>query len=266
MPALFSGHRPFARIARLAVLIGTLLFVHACAPASDSTRSSEDVPSSTTSSIAPISEAPTTTESTSTTTTSSPETSLPGEPVDFGPAADDRVMVIGVSHEDFLNMREQPGTSFDVIAEIPPGYRELVALGSTRDIGSSFWVEVDYEGTTGWVHMGFVGLQGVTDDLTAYVVEQLGGRPTAESMAELGLIVSELLSSEDPPSELVMVTPETIGDVAEVTYDVIGLGDDSVRGLRVHLFAEPFDGGFILRTVEVTNICDRGVTADGLCT
>lgn len=177
----------------------------------------------------------------------------------------DLLMVIGVSHEHSLNLRELPGTDFDVVAQIPPDYGELIALGNTRDIGQSLWVEVEYEGMAGWVHMGFIGLEGATDDLTAYVVGQLGDRPTAESMTELGLTVSEVFTSEGPPSELVLVVPETVGDLAEVTYDVIGLGDDSVRGLRVHLFAEPFEGGFVLRTVEVTNICGRGVSEGGLC-
>lgn len=44
----------------------------------------------------------------STTTTTSPDRSIPGEPVDFGPMEGDRLMVIGVSHEDSVNMRELP--------------------------------------------------------------------------------------------------------------------------------------------------------------
>ena len=174
-------------------------------------------------------------------------------------------MVIGVSHDDVLNLREAPGTSFDVIGEIPPAYRELIAAGNTRDIGSSFWTQVDFEGTLGWVHMGFVGYEGATDDLTAFVVDRLGGRPSAETMSELGAVVSEVFASDDPESDIVKVVEESVGDVGEVSFDVIGLGDDAVRGLRLHLIAEPTDTGFTLRTVEVTNICGRGVASDGLC-
>lgn len=175
-------------------------------------------------------------------------------------------MVIGVSHDDFLNLRELPGTSFEVVGTIPADYRALIALGNTRDIGTAFWIEVDYEGTVGWVHMGFVGFEGRTDDMTAFVIDELGERPSADSMAELGLTVAELFASDEPESDLVMVAPEVVDDVGEVSYDVIGLGDDSVRGLRVHVIAEPFEGGFTLRTVEVTTICGRGVTTDELCT
>jgi enoyl-CoA hydratase len=34
---------------------------------------------------------------------------LPGEPIDFGPAAGDVLAVIGVSHDDVLNLRSAPG-------------------------------------------------------------------------------------------------------------------------------------------------------------
>jgi hypothetical protein len=143
---------------------------------------------------------------------------------------------------------------------------ELVALGNTRDIGPAFWIEVDYEGTVGWVHMGFVGFEGVTDDMTAFVVDELGERPTAATLSELGLIIAEVFASEEPESDLVMVTPESVGDLGEVTYDVIGLGDDAVRGLRVHVFADPVSDGFSVHSVEVTTICGRGVSDGGLCT
>lgn len=174
-------------------------------------------------------------------------------------------MVIGVSFDDFLNLRESPGTSFDVVGEIPPGYRELVAMGMTRDIGQSFWTQVDFEGISGWVHMGFVGFEGRTEDLTAFVVDRLGDRPSAETMNELGRVVADVFDSDEPPSEVVKVVEQSVGDVGEVTFDVIGLGDDAVRGLRLHVFAEPTDSGFTLRTVEATNICGRGDATDGLC-
>lgn len=179
--------------------------------------------------------------------------------------AGDQLMVIGVSHDDVLNLRELPGTSFDVIGEIPPDDRDLRALGNTRDIGESFWTQVDFGGVSGWVHMGFVGFEGGTDDLTAFAVDRLGERPTEETMHELGLVVAEVFASDDPQSEVVKVVEESVSDVGEVTFDVIGLGDDAVRGLRLQIFAEPTESGFTLRTVEVTNICARGTATDGLC-
>jgi len=211
--------------------------------------------------------------STTTTTTSAPGTTtttepgeLPGEPIDFGPAEGDVVAVIGVAHDDVLNLREAPGADQEIVGEIPPLEDGLVALGETRDIGESFWIAVDYEGTQGWVHFGFIGFLGDTTDETAAVVDDLGETPTADTMEELGLLVAESFASEEPPSDITLPIEPTVGDLGEVTYDVVGLGDDAVRGLRVHVFGEEIDGGFSLRSVEVTTLCGRGVTADRLCT
>jgi hypothetical protein len=57
----------------------------------------------------------------------------------------------------------------------------------------------------------------------------------------------------------------SVGDLGEVTYDVIGLGDDAVRGLRLHVFGQPIDEGFSLKTVEMTALCGRGADDDGGC-
>ncbi len=237
------------------VLVLTLALVGlGCQTSADPTTSTSTsiTPETTTTSLVTTTPAsPTTTAATS--TTADTGTTLPGDAIDFGPRAGDRLMVIGVSYDDVLNLRELPG------------YGDLIATGNTRDIDRSFWTQVDFEGTSGWVHMGFVGFEGGTEDLTALVVDRLGDRPVAETMNELGLVVAEVFASDDPQSEVVKVVEESVGDLGEVTFDVIGLGDDAVRGIRLHLFAEPTDSGFTLRTVEVTNICGRGVATEGLC-
>lgn len=209
----------------------------------------------------------TTTTTIVSTTTSIPtaSTSIPGQPVDFGPQEGDVLMVIGVAHDDVLNLRDLPGPSFDIVGRIAPNESGLNALGNTRDIGSAFWTAVGYRGITGWVHMSYVGFEGATDDETARVFDVLGVRPTGATMADLGRLVAGVFVSEEPASDLVMVTPVKVKDLGEVTYDVIGLGDDAIRGLRVHVLARPTDAGFVLDAVEVTIICGRGVAEDGLC-
>lgn len=252
------------------LIAGVLILTAGCATEAETTTTTGavDTTSTTESVTTTTAESTTTTagETTTTTSTTTTVTTIPGEPIDFGPMEGDVLMVIGVAHDDVLNLRELPGPSFDIIDTIPPDYMELVALGNTRDIGPAFWIEVEYEGTVGWVHMGFVGFEGITDDMTAFVVDELGERPTAESLSELGLIVAEVFASEEPESDLVMVAPESVGDLGEVTYDVIGLGDDAVLGMRVHVFADEVSDGFSLHTVEVTTICGRGVDDEGLCT
>ncbi|HSJ28767.1 MAG TPA: SH3 domain-containing protein [Acidimicrobiia bacterium] len=223
--------------------------------------------------------ATTTTEaSTTTTTTTQPETTtttqpdtttttpeLPGEPIDFGPREGDTLAVIGVAHDDVLNLRAAPGADQDIVAEIPNLYDDLTALGNTRDLGDAFWIEVDFEGTTGWVHMSFIGYIGVTDDATSHVVATLGDGPYAETMLDIGLIVAETFASDEPASNIVLTVSPTVGDLGEVTYDVIGIGDDAVRGFRVHVFGQPDDETFGLKSVEVTTLCGRGVNDEGLC-
>lgn len=227
------------------------------------TTSSTSVDSTVPPTTAPV--ATTATPSTAPTSTSTTTTTLPGEEIEFGPVAGDQLMVIGVSFDDHLNLREGPGTAYDVIARIPPDYLELMALGHTRDIGRSFWIEVDFDGVVGWVHMGFIAFQGVTDDLTAFVVEQMGERPSAASMTDLGRLVAEQFVSEDVQSDVVKVVDPTVSDLGEVIFDVVGIADDSVRGVRLHVFGEPFEGGFALRNLEVTYLCGRGVTDEGVC-
>jgi hypothetical protein len=213
---------------------------------------------------------PTTTSTVGVTTTSAPGTTTttgtPGDPIDFGPADGDVLMVIGVRHDDVLNLRAGPGTNQRILDEIPPTFTDLVARGNTRQLPASFWVEVDYEGTRGWASLAFIGYEGDTTDDTAKVVSDLGENPVEATMADLGQLIAELYASpSDPESDIVQVTPVSTGDLAEVTYDVVGLGDDAVRGVRIHVFAEKTSGGFGLRSVEVTALCGRGVDTGGAC-
>lgn len=238
------------------------LILAACGGGDDGATSTSEATTTTT--------APSTTTTAPETTTTVPETTTTaepaGEPIDFGPQEGDTVAVIGVAHDDVLNLRAGPGADQEILAEIPNTYEELTALGNTRDLGDSFWIEVEYEGTTGWVHFSFIGFIGVTDDMTAAVLEELGEAPVGETMADIGLAVAETFASDEPTSDIVMVVAPTVGDLGEVTYDVISIGDDAVRGYRVHVFGQPADETFEIRNVEVTTLCGRGVTTDGLCT
>ncbi len=244
----------------LAVVVALGLLVAACGGTTspdDPTTTSPGQAETTTTTSAPD----------ETTTTESPTTStLPGEPIDFGPRAGDRLIVVGVAHDDVLNLRAGPGVGQEILAELAPTADDVVARGATRQLDRSLWIEVRADGTTGWVSLAFVGYEGITDDATAATIDELGGRITADSMSELGALVAIAWASQDPASDVVEVVDATVGDLGEVTYDVIGLGDDSVLGFRLAVFGEPVDGGFSLRTVERTTICGRGVDADGLCT
>ena len=175
--------------------------------------------------------------------------------------------VVGVAHDDVLNFRVAPGTDSEVISKLAPTTTSLIATGRARSLPESIWFEVEVAQETGWVSSAYVGHLGLTDDATAEVIASLGSTPGAETMLDLGLTVAEVMASEDPPSRVVMSVAPIVGDLGEVTYDVVGLGDDALGGIRLHVFGDPAEGGegFVLSNVERTMICSRGVTDDGLC-
>lgn len=173
--------------------------------------------------------------------------------------------MVGVAHDDVLNLRSAPGADQDILDGIPPLYDALIALGETRELPGSFWIAVDYDGTEGWVNLRFIAYLAATSDDTAAIVEDLGETPAGETMLDLGLIIAESLASDEPASDIVVTVAPVVGDLGEITYDVIGLADDAVRGLRVHVFGQPLNEAFTLDTVEVTALCGRGVTEDGFC-
>ncbi|HKY49383.1 MAG TPA: SH3 domain-containing protein [Acidimicrobiia bacterium] len=247
-------------VTRYLIMSLVLLVIAACGGSGADTTTTSPATSTTQASTA------STTTSTAPTTTTS-EDDLPGEPIDFGPAAGDEVAVVGVAHDDVLNVRAAPGTDSAVVAELEPTATGLIGTGRARSLPQSIWFEVEVEGVTGWVSSAFVGYLGLTDDATAEVIETLGETPGAETMMDLGLIVAEAMSSEEPPSRIVMSVAPTVGDLGEVTYDVVGLGDDALGGVRLHVFGDPAGGGegFVLPNVERTFICSRGVTDDGFC-
>ena len=248
------------------LLLVSLTLVSACSP-SDGTSSSSST-SSTTSEQTTTTAQTTTTgmEQTTTTVASTTSTTLRGDPVAGGPTRGSVFWVVGVAHDDVLNLRVAPGADQTIILGIPPTEDSVLALGETRAL-PAWWTRVEYDGVFGWVHLSYLAFGGATTDMTSEVLARTGGTLEAATMADLGLAVAEVVASEDPPSDIVMVVPATIGDLGEVTFDVIGLGDDSVRGIRLHVFGAQTGAGFSLKSVEGTALCDptRGVTDDGLC-
>ncbi len=260
-----------SRTVWICLVIGGML-VAACGGSAEEGTTTTSIIDTTTTTVAPTSTTspptPTTTIAVTTTTADAPTTTagsggLPGEPIEFGPAAGDMLAVIGVAHDDVLNLRAAPGADQPILDGIPPLHDALIALGETRELPGSFWIGVDFEGTEGWVNLRYVGYLGVTNDTTHIATEE--EVPAADTMLDLGFIMAEAVASVDPPSEIVLVVAPTASDLGEVTYDVIGLGDDALRGLRVHVFGEPLNGGFILDTVEETALCGRGADPEGAC-
>ncbi len=92
------------------------------------------------------------------------------------------------------------------------------------------------------------------------MIAALGYTPEEASISDLGFLVGDTIDTDpDIPTEIVMtVAADETGDLAEVTFDLLGLGDDSVRGFRLHVFGQPLPSGdaFALKSVEATDLCD----------
>ena len=142
---------------------------------------------------------PTAVASPSTSGPSPQSTEVPGEP--FGRAqAGATYIVVGVAHDDTLNVRSGPGPGYDVLTEIPPT-GQAVATGRDTIVDSGLWYEVDVAAVRGWASSSFLALAGATADITAEVIADAGGTaPTAQTMEELGLLVADLRASTDPRS------------------------------------------------------------------
>ncbi|WP_278312530.1 hypothetical protein [Lolliginicoccus levis] len=187
-----------------------------------------------------------------------------------GPASGDELAVIGVAHDEAAIVRSVPGEESSTVTALAPDAMGLVATGEARllDDGTT-WFEVEAPGGTGWISAREVAYLGSTDDTTAAVIDRIG-RVSGGSVTEVARAVGDDLASEEPPSRIVQSGPEVSGDLHEVQIDVIGLGDDSVLGYRIRVFGMDDEGPdasgeVVLRTVEQTTICARGVTGDGLC-
>ena len=197
-----------------------------------------------------------------------PVDELAGDPIEIFPYAGAQLSVVGVRHDDVLNVRRLPGLDGEVLTTLAPTDAGFVATGRHQQLPSTFWMEVVVDGEViGWINRTFAAIEGVTTDATARLLDAIED-PTAPSLEALGLLVAEAMVA-DPEllQRIEMSVAPTIGDLGEVTYDVIGIGDDASVGFRLHVFAvdEEGDGEWTLRTVEITDLCGRGGTPGGPC-
>ena len=223
---------------------------------------------------------------------------LPGEPVELGPSAGTGLAVVGIRYDSALNFRDAPnGTIIGRLDNVMDGVRDpavyvrqpgsdaiittvdlqngVVATGNTRQLPTTVWHELQVGELLGWASGTFLAPVGGTDDATSEVVDALGELPVADTMVELGLAVAQTMASQEPQSSVVVSGEAGLfEDLGQVTIDIVGIGDDSVRGFRLVIFAHPAEnwtqddpGPFTLKSVERTVLCHshRGANDDGVC-
>lgn len=187
---------------------------------------------------------------------------LPGEVVDV-PPLNEVVAVIGVEAGSGLHYRTGPGTEFESVGTLEPlGVSPAYGEIRRREDGSHWAQVMKTDGWFFWMNMKYLAFPGETTDVTADLAEL----PSAATVEEAGLLVAAQRTADQPPSvQTVVVDGPVEGDAGEVVIDVVGLGDDALAGERLHVVTERTGQGHSVRSVELTPLCARGVTEDGLC-
>lgn len=135
-----------------------------------------------------------------------------------------------------LNVRTGPGTDYPVAFTLAPRFTDVTATGHNRSLGDGgFWVEVSADGDLGWASVASLAHPGQVTDITG----DLGELPAAETMVAIAEQVGALRASEEPRSDIVIVTDPEVGDLGEIKVDVIGLGDDAQSGERLRVSPPP---------------------------
>ncbi|MDH3306768.1 MAG: hypothetical protein OEO77_04530 [Acidimicrobiia bacterium] len=139
-----------------------------------------------------------------------------------------------------------------------------VATGRARALTRSIWYEVTVDGVTGWASFTYLGFIGDTYDITSSFLDSA---PAAVSMSALGKFIAAEYAADQPSARVVRSLTPSIGDLGEVTFDITRFSDDSMAAVRLHVLGTPHDSGdgFVLKSVEATIYCRRGVDANRQC-
>lgn len=266
-------------VALLALIVAIAALVVALGDSDDdSVAAVDDQPEATAATSAPVATAPapipTTTIGTVQTLPPAPTTTAGQQVVtattaaEAGEEAEQRLVlsVVGIGYDSTLNVREEPGGQ--IVAKLDSTGTGIVPTGTRQEVSGVLWHEVHAAGVIGWVSGDYVTPLGATVDTTTEIVARLGQAPSAANLAALGRTVAGAVASEEPESRVRISGEPTVGELSEVTMDIVGQPDDSIRGFRLRVFAtRNSDGTFTMRNVEGTLMCyiDRGVSAQGLC-
>jgi uncharacterized protein YraI len=194
----------------------------------------------------------TTDSSSETSPTSKNSTSLSQSP---GVARTSRWAVVGVRHDDKLNVRRQPRASAPAVARLAPLATGVKVLTKT----SGPWRQVRVKGRTGWAHGRYLAQLGKAVEVSDEG-RDVGIAPTGLRLARK-VAARQAEGGDGPLTGPVLVAREG----RTYTLDVLGYADDSVVGERFVVTVEPGEAGFQVRTLRATPMCARGVDRAGLC-
>lgn len=67
-----------------------------------------------------------------------------------------RYSVFGLLRDDWLNVRQLPGTRSNVIGKLPHDAKGIRFTGEKQKLGKDIWVKITHDGLTGWVNQNFL--------------------------------------------------------------------------------------------------------------
>ncbi len=191
------------------------------------------------------------------------ETEIPGDPFDIGPPSGERLDVVGVAYDDELNFRVLPDPSSDIVDSVAPEAASpvVLSLGEGRLLTNSAWWHVTVDGQEAWANFTFLGMLGSTSSIGLDLIGQLPSTEfdTVDDMADA---VADLRAGGPVPTVTFVTEPTLLIGEQSVVIDVIGIGDDAVKGERITLFYTDIPGqsGVDLFGADATAICSRGLS------
>ncbi|MEM9135381.1 MAG: hypothetical protein AAF962_01185 [Actinomycetota bacterium] len=189
------------------------------------------------------------------------EVEIPGDPFDIGPQEGDRLDVVGVAFDDELNFRVLPDPGSTIVDSVAPEAASpvVLSLGEGRLLTNSAWWHVTVDGEEAWANFTFLGMLGSTSSIGLDLFDRLPSTEfaTVEEMAEA---VADLRAGGPVPTVTFVTEPTLLTGEQSVVVDVIGIGDDAVKGERITLFYTDIPGrsGVDLFGADATAICSRG--------
>lgn len=194
-----------------------------------------------------------------------PDPALPGQAVDTYPFEGASLVAVGLADGEFLAVFDLPDPTSPVVAELLWSDTGIVATGRNRSVDGEFWSEITFQGAVGWARtQSLLAPLDTTDEIVDRLFPDPADRPVADEIGIVARAVVDAIGVEEFGRVAMFDFPDDTSQPGSVRVDIIGLGDDSVYGIRLLVTTErSADGRLVLTSVEQRALCGRGASADG---
>ena len=167
--------------------------------------------------------------------------------------------VVGVEYWDILEVHSDPGESPPLVGTLEPLDDSIISLGLARILPQSIWYCIEWQNGTGaWAssyYLSYLADPHPVSNPDRWV--DLNAANLEDFLEEVESEYERPADSEGGPMRIVISDLDYINN--EVSFDVIGFLDDSVKGLRLTFSTsvEP-DGSLTVSSVQSRAMCVRG--------